>query len=212
MKSPTPSPSPVCRAAILAGGQATRMGGRNKALIEVDGRAILDRQLDVLARLFAAGDVAVVIAAGDGPDGEAPYAARGLVVLRDRVSSQGPLAGLAAALSWADGAPLFALACDMPHVDVRVVELILARTVATGADIALPVAGGKFQPLIACYSTRCRALVDRELAAGRRRVSALPDVAREAGLIVHAIDEEEIRTVDPYLRSFANLNSASDLL
>lgn len=206
------APTPMCKAAILAGGLATRMGGRNKALIEVDGGAIVDRQLDALWQLFARGDVAAVIAAGDGPDAEEPYAARGLAVVRDRVSSQGPLAGLAAALAWADGARVLALACDMPHVDVRVLELILARTVATGADIALPVAGGKFQPLIACYSARCAALIERELAAGRRRASALPDVARDAGLIVHAIDEEEIRTVDPYLRSFANFNRASDLL
>ena len=38
-------------AAILAGGQATRFGGRDKSALLVDGRTILDRQLAALAPL-----------------------------------------------------------------------------------------------------------------------------------------------------------------
>ena len=37
--------------AILAGGQATRFGGRDKSALLVDGRSILDRQLAALAPL-----------------------------------------------------------------------------------------------------------------------------------------------------------------
>ena len=36
-------------AAILAGGGATRFGGRNKSALVVDGATMLDRQLDALA-------------------------------------------------------------------------------------------------------------------------------------------------------------------
>ncbi|HTE54404.1 MAG TPA: molybdenum cofactor guanylyltransferase [Kofleriaceae bacterium] len=198
------------RAAILAGGLATRMHGRNKALIEVDGRAILDRQLDALGARFAPGAVVAVVAAGAGDDAAAPFAARGLAVVRDREGGQGPLAGLAAALAWADGALLFALACDMPSVDPRVIALILDRACAAHADLALPVADGRAQPLCACYSARCAPLIERQLAAGQRRASALPDAARAAGLIVEVIEAEELRTVDPDLRSFVNVNSPSD--
>jgi molybdenum cofactor guanylyltransferase len=197
------------RAAILAGGQARRMGGANKALLEVGGRAIVDRQLDALRPLFAAGQLAAVIAAEAGPDAAEPFAARGLEVLRDRESGQGPLAGLAAALDWAGGALLFALACDMPYVSYAVVDAIVRRALATAADIALPFAGGRPQPLLACYSPRCAPLVARELA-GRRRLGALPDAARAAGLVVDVIDEQEIRNLDPDLRSLANLNRPSD--
>jgi molybdenum cofactor guanylyltransferase len=201
--------SPGVKAAILAGGLASRMGGRNKALIEVDGRAIVDRQLDALRPLFPPGHLAAVLAAGAGPDDAAPFVARGLAIARDRDAGQGPMAGLAAALEWAGGALLVAVACDMPYLDRRVVEMILAR--GSRADIVLPIAGARHQPLIACYSPRCAALVARQLADGARRMSALPDAARAAGLAVDEIDEREIRTVDPELRSFANINSASDL-
>ena len=199
------------RAAILAGGRATRMGGGNKALIEVEGRAILDRLVDELRPLVSPGALAAVLATDAAPADEEPYAARGLVLLRDRAGGQGPMAGLAAALDWCGEALLFAVACDMPFVDRRVIQIVIDRARASSADIALPIAGGRHQPLLACYSPRCRALVARQLAAGARRMSALPDAARAAGLVVDEIDEREIRTVDPQLRSFANINRASDL-
>jgi molybdenum cofactor guanylyltransferase len=197
----------AARAAILAGGRATRMGGRAKSLIEVEGIAIIDRQMQVLRGLFAPGALAAVLAADSGADDAAPFAIRGLEVLRDRASGQGPLAGLAAALEWAAGAPLLAIACDMPYVDGRVIELVLARA---AADIAVPLTDGRYQPLLACYSARCAPLIERELAAGRLRASALPDAARAAGLVVDEIDAREIRTIDPELRSFANLNRPID--
>lgn len=199
------------RAAILAGGRAVRMGGRNKALLEVEGRAIVDRLLDALRPLFPPGALAAVLAADAAPDDEAPFAARGLATLRDSEGGQGPMAGLAAALEWSGGALLLAVACDMPFVDRRVIEIVIDRARSSAADIALPVAGGRHQPLLACYSPRCRDLVARQLTAGARRMSALPDAARAAGLVVDEIDEREIRTVDAQLRSFANVNRASDL-
>jgi molybdopterin-guanine dinucleotide biosynthesis protein A len=99
----------------------------------------------------------------------------------------------------------------MPFVDRRVVEIVIDRARSSSADIAVPVAGGRHQPLLACYSPRCGALVARQLAAGARRMSALPAAGRAAGLVVDEIDEREIRTVDPQLRSFVNINRASDL-
>ncbi|HWM84486.1 MAG TPA: molybdenum cofactor guanylyltransferase [Kofleriaceae bacterium] len=203
-------PAPA-RAAILAGGLATRMGGRNKALLEVDGRAILDRQLEVLRPQFPSGALAAVLAAGASAADAAPFAARGLEVLRDTDGGRGPLAGLTAALEWSGETLLFALACDMPCVDPRVVDMIVTRAHAACADIALPVDGGRHQPLFACYSPRCLALFLREMAANRLKLSALPGAARAAGLVVHEIDAEEIRTIDPDLRSFVNLNRLSDL-
>jgi molybdopterin-guanine dinucleotide biosynthesis protein A len=197
------------RAAILAGGRATRMGGRSKALVEVGGRAILDRQLEVLRPRFAAGAMAAVLAADAGPADAAPFAARQLVLLRDVAGGQGPLAGLAAALAWAGESWLLAVACDMPLMEPRVVETILAR--ASRADIAVPRAGGRVQPLLAGYSPRCAALVARRLADGARKMSDLPDAARAAGLVVDEIDEREIRNLDPDLRTFANINRESDL-
>jgi molybdenum cofactor guanylyltransferase len=174
-----------------------------KALIEVGGRAILDHQLEVLRP--RASRIAAALAADDDAE---PFAARGLAVLRDPVAGAGPIAALAAALAWAAGQPLFALACDMPLIEGRVVDLVMARS--RGADLAVPFADGRVQPLFACYGARCRAVVDAALAGGDRRLVSLPDAARASGLTVEEIAESEIRTLDPELRSFANINEPSD--
>ncbi len=190
-------------AAILAGGRARRLGGVRKALLEIEGRAILDRQLEVLAP--RTGRIAAVLARGDD---EEPFARRGLAVLRDPVDGAGPIAALAAALAWAAGDPLLALACDMPFIDGRVVDHVLVR--ARGADLAVPIADGRVQPLLACYGARCRELVDAALASGDRRLISLPDAARATGLTVEEIAESEIRTIDADLRSLVNINEPSD--
>ena len=190
-------------AAILAGGRARRLGGARKALLDVDGRAIIDLQLEVLAP--RTGRIAAVLARGDDDE---PFTSRGLAVLRDPVDDAGPIAALSAALAWAADDPLLALACDMPFIDGRVVDLVVAR--ARGADLAVPIADGRVQPLLACYGTRCRALVDAALAAGDRRLASLPDAARASGLTVEEIAESEIRTVDAQLRSLVNINESSD--
>src|SRR5689334_20794921 len=104
-------------AAILAGGRGRRMGGVNKALIEAEGRRIIDRQPEVLLPLFD--EVLVVVA--DGAGWNEPRAR--LIV--DRRPGMGPLAGLEAALAEGD---VFAVACDMPYLDAAVVRQIAAGT------------------------------------------------------------------------------------
>ena len=80
---------------VLAGGLARRMGGGDKALIEVGGVAILDRVLD---RLRGACDPIILNANGD----PARFARYGLPVVADSVPDfAGPLAGILAGLDWA---------------------------------------------------------------------------------------------------------------
>lgn len=181
------------------------MGGVQKALLVVEGRAIVDRQLEVLVARFAR--IAVVLAEGAAA---AAFVARGLEVATDRVHAHGPLGGLAAALAWAAPAPLFAVGCDMPYLQHAAVDLVMDRACASGADVALPMVGSRAEPLFAVYSARCGPLVERELAAGRLRLGALPSAARAAGLAVLEIDGAELRNADPDLRSLVNINRAGD--
>ena len=79
-------------AAILAGGHATRFGGRDKGALIVGGRPILDRQMAELATLC---DDIMLVVGEQAPAG--PPA--GLRLVRDRVRDCGPLGGLDAALA-----------------------------------------------------------------------------------------------------------------
>ena len=79
---------------VLAGGLARRMGGGDKARIEIGGVSILDR---VLATLSAQCTGIIINANGDPQR----FADTGLTVVSDSVPDfAGPLAGILAGLDW----------------------------------------------------------------------------------------------------------------
>jgi molybdopterin-guanine dinucleotide biosynthesis protein A len=86
-----------CLGVILAGGQATRMGGGDKALLPLGEGVILDH---VLARLGPQVGAMALNANGDA----GRFARFGLPVLPDPIAGYpGPLVGVLAGLDWAAG-------------------------------------------------------------------------------------------------------------
>src|SRR5262249_22186931 len=138
-------------AAILAGGKATRMGGRAKSFLTVGGKRIIDRQLDVLGRLFHE----IWIVAND-PDA-APYAELGLPMCADERPGQGPLAAILAAITHAAADRVVVVACDMPALDPA--ALALVADPAAPEDVVVPVVGGRAEPLHARYARRCAQVI-----------------------------------------------------
>jgi molybdenum cofactor guanylyltransferase len=186
--------------AILAGGRAERFGGRNKALVEIDGEPMIRRQLRA-----AAGLVAEVIVVAKNPADFTDYEVR---VVADRYPGAGPLAGLDAALAATSLSRVLLLACDMPDVSRRLLEDLLAR--ADDADVVVPAPGGALQPLCAVYGAAVAPVVEAQLRSGRLRARELPEAAELAGLRVVRVGEHTLAALDPGLRSFANVNSPGD--
>ncbi len=193
------SPHPDVAAAILAGGGATRFSGRVKALIEIDGQTILDRQLAVLRSRFDS----ICIAAND----PSPYAGLGLPVIPDRETGHGPLAGIAAALGWCTRDWLMVIACDMPHVSGPSLDLLAAARIADARAVTV-IVGDRPEPLFALYHRSCLQAVESLLAQGRRKASGL---LRELGPRVAHVPETAARAVDADLRFLANINSPADV-
>lgn len=80
---------------VLAGGGASRLGGGDKPLLDVGGRSILHRLLQILSDETTA----VAISANGDP---ARFASFRLPILPDGpFAGQGPLAGVLAGLDWA---------------------------------------------------------------------------------------------------------------
>jgi molybdopterin-guanine dinucleotide biosynthesis protein A len=186
-------------AAIIAGGEARRLGGRVKALLTIDGQTVLERQLAVLAPRCAA----IAISAND----PAPFQERGLPVIPDRRPGLGPLAGIAAALAWCPAPYLLIVAGDMPYLEPGIIDLLLARRSAA-VDAVVPFLRGLPEPLFALYGRSCLRVIEQRLAAGQRKVAGL---ILDAGLVIERVDERALRAVDPALRCFTNLNTAADL-
>ena len=121
-------------AVVLAGGRSSRLGGSAKALLEIDGRTLLDRTLDAVT------DARLTVVVGE------VRARPGILVTRETPVFGGPAAGIAAGLAQLPpGAEhTLVLACDMP----RVAEVV-AALVAAGGGIAVD--GDRDQYLAGLY-------------------------------------------------------------
>ncbi len=100
---------------VLAGGRSSRMG-RDKALLPLDGRTLIDRVAGLVQR--AAGNVTLI-----APEGR--Y--MGYPVIPDLIANQGPLGGLYTALSATKASWNLLVACDMPGVTLEFLENLFAR-------------------------------------------------------------------------------------
>ena len=142
-------------AAIIAGGPARRLGGATKPLLEIDGRAVADRQLAVLRPIFPR----LLVVAND----PGPWRARGVEVVPDRVAGAGPLAGISAALEAAgDAESVVCVAGDLPFLSPALMTAL--RDGAPEADALAPRPAGRAEPLCARYAVRARAVVDARLS------------------------------------------------
>ena len=141
-------------ALILAGGQATRMGGGDKPLLDLGGRTLIDHVLQRLAT--QAGHIA--ISANGDP---ARYAHLGLPVLADEVTGRGPLGGVLRGLAWAEAIGAQAL-LSVPGDTPFIPRDLAARLGAAPAWVQNVAA---VHPLVAVWPVACRETLARWLAA-----------------------------------------------
>jgi molybdopterin-guanine dinucleotide biosynthesis protein A len=181
--------------ALQAGGGSRRMG-RDKALVRLAGRPLIQHVLDRVASL---GDEILVTT--NHPQA---YAFLDVRLVVDAVPGQGALGGLRTALAAARGETVLVLASDMPFVSHLVLGRLLA--LATEADVIVPRWKGEYEPLLAVYSKACLPAVEKALEAGKRRmISFYPEVR------VRVVEESEISGIDPLGLSFFNINTPEDL-
>ena len=129
--------------ALLAGGRASRLGGR-KATLPVGGRPLLERPLAALREVC--GEVCVVAKR----DTVLPPLGRGVRLWVEPDEPRHPLTGIGHALRGAGGRPLVVCAADMPLVTPEVFSRLLA-TPPGDAVAVVPRARGRLQPVCALY-------------------------------------------------------------
>lgn len=197
-----PSLEPIA-GVILAGGQARRMGGRDKALVEVDGRPLLALAVERFAPQV--GPLALS-ANGDA----ARFADFGLPVLPDPFDEPvGPLAGIAAAALWLrETRPeirlLASVAVDTPRLPRDLVaRLAAALDAAPEAGVAIATSHGRDHPVAGLHRMRRLDELMRGLADGSiRRVMRYVEMC---GVV--RVDFADENGLDPFL----NLNRPEDL-
>jgi molybdopterin-guanine dinucleotide biosynthesis protein A len=177
-------------AAILAGGQARRLGGLDKKTLAIGGPAILERQLAVLRRV--ADPIFVVGAREVVPP---------LRLVPDAVAGAGALGGIYTAIVASPHDRTLVVACDMPFLS----PVLLARMAAEDADVVIPRGERGYEPLCAIYSKACAPLMRQRIERGEFQASTLP-----AGLRVVELGPDVLDAYDPEGLAFVNINTPHD--
>lgn len=160
--------------------------GTDKALLMLEGEPFVRR---VVAALVDAGAAEVVVVGGDGDR----MASLGIEVVPDRWPGEGPLGGLLTALDWSPEDVVVVAGCDQPWLDAAsVARLVEALDRDAAADAALPVAGGRRQPLPGAYRRRSAAARRAAFDAGERALAA----GLERVVAVTGLDPARLRDVD----------------
>jgi len=186
----------VITGVIQAGGKSTRMGGDPKALMELGGRPIVARVLDVVRQVTER-----VLLVTNTPD---LYAFLGLPMVPDVFPEGGSLGGIYSGLRAAPGEAVFTVACDMPFLSAPVARLVLAR--AGEADVVAPRIGEQWETLHACYGKACLGPMERRLREGQLRITGFFEDVH-----VLAITEAEVAAVGDPARVFMNVNTPDEL-
>jgi molybdopterin-guanine dinucleotide biosynthesis protein A len=145
---------------VLAGGRSSRMG-RDKALLPYAGTTLLERSVELLRP-----HCREVLIIGD-PD---KYASAHATTIPDAVPGRGPLGGVSTALRRARYVRLLVVACDLPDLNDRLL-IHLKSGMRGDVDAVVPRHGDLVEPLAAAYHRHAIEAIERNLGAGRLRMS-----------------------------------------
>lgn len=180
-------------AAILAGGEGRRVDGRDKGLIELEGRALV-------AHVAAAldGQVgAILICANRNRDA---YSRFGEVFADNSPGFRGPLAGIATALANCATPWLLTVPVDTPHPPPGLSRILFDAARASNAEAAVAYEGAMPQPMFALYRSR--------LAESAATALALDLPVRRW--------QQQIRAAEAFfdfgIGAFVNLNTDDEML
>ena len=188
-------------ALILIGGHSRRMG-HPKAMLELDGKSLLERVVSAVQP-----HVAQVFFGGAIPDLEPPIPSSVQKLLStidhlpDIPGVQGPLAGILSAMRWRPAVRWIVLACDLALIESRAVQWLISQT-RPGIDAVFPRSdqSAEGEPLFAVYEPTGRARLED---AASQEIWALKN-ALTGNRVLNPIIPEELRP------DWANINTPDD--
>jgi molybdopterin-guanine dinucleotide biosynthesis protein A len=185
---------------ILVGGGSTRFG-RDKALVEIGGRPMLARMIELMQS--AAGKVKLVALLGK-------YHGYDVEIVADQWPGEGPLGGIITALEDAakssrNGDWNLMVSCDMPFSTNDWLKFMYGRAAESKAQVVLPHSASGPEPLCACYRTNAAVALRAAFESGVRKVTeGLKHVSTEV------LDEKDWKRFDSAGRLFWNMNTLAD--
>lgn len=186
-----------CTGVILAGGKNSRFSGKNKALVRIDGKRILDRIYEVFTILFDK----IILVTND----PVQYMEWDFDIVTDIFPIRSSLTGIHTGLFYITTPYAFFAACDIPFIKKELIGILLDN-VEPGIDIVIPETSKGVEPLCSVYSKRCFKPIEEQLEKKSFKIQQVFQKVR-----VKKIPEEILRTIDPDLVSLSNINTPDDL-
>ncbi len=149
---------------ILAGGEARRMGGGDKGLVELRGKPLVEHALAALSPQVNT----VIINANRNRE---RYAAYGHPVIADsRQGFQGPLAGMLSCIEAAGTEFIVSVPCDSPLLPDDLVARLFRQLSEEEADISVAHNGDRMQPVFTLMPTSLAPSMQAFLDGGGRKI------------------------------------------
>lgn len=182
---------------LLAGGKSRRMG-IDKRFLKLGGDTLVRRALSVYERLFT--EILIVVAEPVPELSDMEHQ-----VVTDLIPNCAALGALYTGLSLSRNPRVFAAACDMPFLNPDIIRHLVGCS--DDDDVVMPKLRTGLQPLHAVYAKTCLSYFERMIANNNLSIQA---VLGQNELQVRLVAEEVLRTFDPQLLSFLNLNTPED--
>ena len=182
---------------ILSGGKSNRLGGLNKAFIEVRGERLIERTLRIYRDLFEE----ILIVTNSPLD----YLEFDVKIVTDIIPGKASLGGIYTGLFFANSEYVFVTACDMPFLNAQFIRFIMTKM--GQHDIIVPRSVDGLQPLHAVYSRNLLKPIRRLIDANQLKITELFKKHK-----VLEIPREESLSFDPEDRLFMNINTPEDLV
>ena len=178
---------------ILVGGKSRRMG-RDKAFLDVAGKPLFERVLEVFRKSF---DRIVLVG-----DREERFAAYSLPVLPD-IYPGSSLGGLYTGLYHAATEHVFVSSCDLPFPNADILRHLCS--LKDGFDAVVPSTKYSYEPLFALYAKSCLGPIRELLDSGDFCAYAWYPQVR-----VRYVPYEELAHLDRDGRAFMNVNTPDE--
>ena len=167
----------------------------NKALLKIDGKAIIERIAEVINPMFSE-----VLLVTNSPN---DFKSLGSRSVGDVVSTHGSLTGIYSGLVQSETYHSFFFACDMAFIKPDLVRFMIGES--QGYDVIIPRGKDGLEPLHSIYSKDCISHIEGQLQQDDLKIlDFFPQIR------LKIIEEPTISRFDPGQIGFFNINTKSD--
>ena len=187
---------------ILAGGQARRMGGEDKGLIQLAQKPMIEYVLNAIESQVD--DIII-----NANRNQTVYERYGYPVVADQIEGYcGPLAGMASGLQAAKTPFVVTVPCDSPLIPDDLVQKLYSTLQDEDAEICTALSNGRLQPVFTVMKTEVLPSMLEFLNNGERKIDkwfeqhrlAIADFSEQPDTFININSVEELTALELKLK------------